>query len=102
VSEAITLLLSQGPLGLVAGLFVYLYLNERSMRNTERTECEKKAKEQREKQADELDEVRQTQIAREREMAKTLQEYGTSVVQAIEQAEFLARELRRAYERQGR
>ncbi len=100
--EAITLLVSQGPLGLVAGLFVYLYLNERTQRNTDRKDSEKELKAQQDKQAKELDDVRLTQIAREREMAQTLTEYGAGVVQSIEQAEFLARELRRMYERQGR
>lgn len=100
--EAIALLISQGPLGLVAGLFVYLYLNERKQRHEDQKAAEKELHEQRDRYYSELDKVRRSQIDREREVAKTLEEYGRGIVQALDQSEFLAKELRRMYERPGR
>jgi hypothetical protein len=49
----------------------------------------------RERQYEQLDGVRQAQIMREQEVAQTLKEYGKSVVSAIDQTTFIARELRR-------
>lgn len=82
--DPVTLLLSQGPLGLVAGIFVWLYLSER-----------KRANEQKETYTKELDQVRQHQIQREQEIAQTLESYGKSVVEAVDRCTFLAEELRR-------
>ena len=46
-------------------------------------------------QYEQLDGVRQAQIAREQEVAQTLKEYGKSVVIAIDQTTVIAQELRR-------
>jgi hypothetical protein len=49
----------------------------------------------RERHYQQLDTVRQAQIQREQEVARTLEEYGRSIVEAVERVTFLAEELRR-------
>ena len=100
--EATIWLMTQGVLGVVSALFIYLYLSERTAKNKAAKECEKELKDQREKYCSDLDNVRQAQITRERELAKTLEDYGRSVLDAVEQADFLSKELRRMYERRER
>jgi len=100
------LLLTQGPVGLVAGLFVWLYLAERKRNNALVLAQASQLKvvnelhndmvtQMRDQHADQLDDVRQCQISREQEMAHSLHEYGESVVEAIDQATKLVREIRR-------
>lgn len=96
------LILTQGPLGIVAGLFIWLFLREL---NTNKTNSKKQAetvaalndelRKEREHQYKVLDEVRQAQIAREQEVARTLKEYGKSVVTALDQTTAIAQDLRR-------
>jgi len=52
-------------------------------------------KAERENQYTQLDTIRQAQITREQEIARTLKEYGKSVVIALDQTTYLAKELRR-------
>lgn len=96
------LILTQGPLGIVAGLFIWLFLKQLSINKTESTahDAEIKAlnetiKTERENQYKTLDGVREGQIAREQEVAQTLKEYGKSVVTAVDQTAVIAGELRR-------
>lgn len=100
--EGIQLLLSQGPVGLIAGLFVWLYLKERKEHADLRTKKEDENKADRETHYKQLDAVRQAQINREAEVAQTLDEYGRSVVTAVEQTASLAKELRSIYARRDR
>jgi hypothetical protein len=93
--EWISLLLTQGPLGIIAGLFLWLYLLERKRGNKLTTDHAKELMDQREAHFQRLDGVRQAQISREQEVARTLDEYGRSVVIAIDQTSFLANEIRR-------
>ena len=95
MEEVLTLLVSQGPLGMVAALFIGLYLQERK-RNTDQTTGQAAELARiREVHYDKLDTIRQSQISREQEVAKTLEEYGRGVVEAIDRTAFLAQELRR-------
>lgn len=96
-TEAITLLLSQGPMGLVAGLFVWLYLNERRRTQDAVKTAEEENKKLREKYYEQLDGVRKSQISREQEISAALEEYGRSVIAAVDQTTFLAKELRRIH-----
>lgn len=97
------LILTQGPLGIVAGIFIWLFLSELK-NNKELTkqhaheieELYTKLNGERENQYVLLDGVRQAQIAREQDVAQTLKEYGKSVVIAIDQTTLIAQELRRA------
>jgi hypothetical protein len=100
--EGLQLLLSQGPVGLVAALFVWLYLNERKENAALRTKKEEENRADRELHYKQLDAVRQAQINRESEIAQTLDEYGRSVVTAVEQTSSLAKELRSIYARRDR
>lgn len=99
-TEAITLLLSQGPMGLVAGLFVWLYLSERRRATESSRKADEESRLQREKHYEQLDGVRKSQIAREQEISGTLEQYGRSCITAVEQTTFLAQELRRIHDRE--
>jgi hypothetical protein len=99
-TEAITLLLSQGPMGLVAGLFLWLYLSERKRATDTTRKAEEENRLQREKHYEQLDGVRKSQIAREQEISGTLEQYGRSCIAAVEQTTFLAQELRRIHDRE--
>jgi dihydroxyacetone kinase-like predicted kinase len=97
------LILTQGPLGIVAGLFIWLFMRQLALNKIESTahDAEIKAlnetiKTERENQYKTLDGVREAQIAREREVAQTLKEYGQSVVIAVDQTAIIAQELRRS------
>ena len=105
-SSPLELLLAQGPLGLIAGLFVWLYLSERKSHAAAAKEHATTLKTLNAKHADEtltarehhfiqLDSVRQVQISREQEVATNLQDYGETVVEAIDQATKLVEEIRR-------
>ena len=86
-------LISQGPLGLLACVFLWLYIQERKKlgkREKDCTEC-------RERQHTSVDTIRLSQIDREKEFTKTLEDYGRQLADAVERAEFLATELRRIY-----
>jgi len=96
------LILTQGPLGIVAGLFIWLFIRqlaankaEAAAHDTEIKALNETIKKEREDQYKTLDGVRETQIAREKEVAQTLKEYGKSVVIAIDQTAIIAQELRR-------
>ena len=96
------LILTQGPLGVVAGLFIWLFIrqlatNKKDAKDhaTELATLNKAINAERDNQYKTLDEVREAQIAREQEIAKTLKEYGKSVVIAIDQTAVIAQELRR-------
>lgn len=95
MDNALTLLLSQGPIGIIAGIFVWLYLAERKSANEHSKRHNEELRQLREENYVRLDQVRQAQIAREQEIARTLDEYGRSVVEAVDRAAFLAEELRR-------
>lgn len=91
------LILTQGPLGIVAGLFIWLYVRELSLsRNTTKEHAEDIAalnttlQTERDRQYAQLDEVRLAQIAREQEVARTLKEYGKSVLTALDQITSIA------------
>jgi len=99
-TEPITLLLSQGPMGLVAGLFLWLYLNERKRATDSIRRADEESKAQREKHYEQLDGIRKSQIAREQEISTTLEQYGRSCINAVEQTTFLAQELRRIHDRE--
>jgi len=93
-------LLTQGPLGVISGIFIWLYLAERKRANTQQDCHTKQLESLRAAHYERLDGVRQAQISREQEVARTLDEYGRSVVEALATTEMLARELRRSnYER---
>lgn len=89
--DPVSLLLSQGPLGIIAGIILWLYLAEK--RRTK--ELNELLDTLRENHFRRLDEVRQQQIAREQEVARTLDEYGRSVVAAVDQTAYIVKEFRR-------
>lgn len=96
------LILTQGPLGIVAGLFIWLFLRQlgsnkalTDSHTAKIAEMHETIKEERENQYAQLDAVRQAQITREQEVAQTLKEYGKSVVIALDQTTFIAKELGR-------
>jgi dihydroxyacetone kinase-like predicted kinase len=96
------LILTQGPLGIVAGLFIWLFIRQLTNNKTQTEAHAAEIKElngiiktERERQYEQLDGVRQVQIIREQEIARTLKEYGKSVVVALDQTTLIAQELRR-------
>jgi hypothetical protein len=91
VVDPVSILLSQGPLGIIAGIILWLYLAEKKRNH----DLNKYLDVLREENYRKIDEVRQQQISREQEVAKTLDEYGRSVVLAVDQTAYLAKELRR-------
>ena len=93
--ELLTILVSQGPLGILSSIFVWLYLAERKRANETTISNNVELTHLREEHYEKLDAVRRSQIAREQEIAKTLEEYGRGVVEAIDRSAFLAEELRR-------
>lgn len=95
MENALTLLISQGPVGVIAGVFIWLYLAERKSANEQMKTHNEELRQLREDNYQKLDVIRQTQISREQEIAKTLDEYGRSVVESVDRAAFLAEELRR-------
>lgn len=89
--EIVSLLLTQGALGVLAAVFLVLYLQERKRNN----ELQITLQNQREEYTKKVDTVRVSQLEREREIAKTLDEYGRSVVLAVDQTAMIAQEIRR-------
>jgi len=89
----LTIFLQQGPLGLIAGLFIFLYLQER----TKNSELQAKIHEIQQHNYATLDKVRESQITREQEVAGTFEEYGKGVVEAVHHATLVAEELRRLH-----
>ena len=89
----VTTFLQQGPLGLIAGLFIFLYMQER----TKNTELQTKINEIQQHNYATLDHVRESQIKREQEVAGTFEEYGKGVIEAVHHATLVAEELRRLH-----
>lgn len=90
----LTLFLQQGPLGLIAGLFIFLYMQERSKNG----DLQGKINEIQQHNYTTLDRVRESQIKREQEVAGTFEEYGKGVVEAVHHATLVAEELRRLHD----
>ena len=82
-------ILTQSGLGITAAVFIKLYLSERKTANAQLQTHNSALDAVRKVHYEQLDGVRAEQIAREREVAKTLDEYGKSVVEAVEQRELL-------------
>jgi len=93
MEQALSLLVQQGPLGLVAGLFVYLYLHERA----KNTDLQNKIIEREQHNYATLDKIRESQIRREQEIAQTLEGYGKGVIEAVHHSTVVVEELRRLY-----
>ena len=93
MEEIITVLLQQGPLGIISGIFIYLYINERSKNN----DLQNKINDIHSNHYQTLDVLRQSQIKREQEVAKVLEEYGRGTISAVNYTRSLAEELRRIY-----
>lgn len=87
------ILLSQGPLGLICALLLWLFLAERKKAATEQTARLHTV----EKHHDEIDIIRLAQIEREKTFSKTLEDYGHSVLIALDRINFLSEELRKIY-----
>jgi uncharacterized membrane protein len=87
-------------MGLVAGLFIWLYLSERKRASADADKADEENRAQRERHFQQLDDIRKSQIAREQEISATLEQYGRSCVAAVEQTMFLAKELRRIHDRE--
>jgi hypothetical protein len=100
VPEFVETILSNGPMGLVAGIFIYLYLNLQKQRDADAKSHSEELAKLRKEHADKLDGVRESQISREQEISRTLEEYGRSTVVAVDQTTFLAKELRRIHDRE--
>lgn len=84
-------LTTQGPLGIISVVFIWLYLNERNRNH----ELLVKNAQLLEEHRDKLDAVRVAQIGREQEVSATLKEYGEGLVEAVDRAAFIAEEIRR-------
>lgn len=93
MDQALAILLQQGPLGAIAVLFVYLYLSERSKNSDLQIQIAAIHKHNYET----LDKVRESQIRREQEVARTLEEYGQGVIQAVHHSTVVSEELRRLH-----
>lgn len=93
IDKIAVIFFQQGPLGLIAGLFVYLYFNERSKHNESQTKLIDAHKHHYET----LDKIRENQIRREQEVAHTLEEYGKGVIEAVQNSTIVAEELRRLH-----
>ncbi len=87
-------ILTQSGLGITAAVFIKLYLSERKTANEQLQTHNSALDEVRKVHYEQLDGVRAEQIAREREVANTLEEYGRSVVEAIERTAMLVEDRR--------
>jgi len=93
MDQVFPILLQQGPLGAVTVLFVYLYLAERSKNSSLQAQVSDIHKHN----YDTLDKVRESQIRREQEVARTLEEYGKGVIEAVHHSTVVSEELRRLH-----
>lgn len=97
MDQALSELLQHGILGLVAALFVYLYMHERA----KNTELQNKLIEREQHNYSTLDKIRESQIKREQEVAQTLEGYGKGVLEAVHHSTVVVEELRRLYDGRG-
>lgn len=93
MEAVITAIAQQGPLGLIAGLFIYLYMSEKK----KNSDLQNKVAEIHKYNYDTLDKVRESQIAREQEVTATLEAYGKGVIEAVQHASTVVDELRRLH-----
>ncbi len=93
MEQVVAVLMQQGPLGTIAVLFIYLYLAERTKNADLHTHIGDIHKHNYET----LDKVRESQIRREQEIARTQEEFGKGVIEAIQQTTVVSEELRRLY-----
>ena len=93
MAEILTALLTYGPLGIFCAVLWLAYTKEKEDSKKDKDELNKKIQEILESHAKALDEVRKAHAEREKEVAQMLQNYGNSVVAAVDQAHDLAERL---------
>lgn len=91
--EIITALFTYGPLGIISGILLKLYIQERHQSKKDIAELNGRIQEMLERHAEALDSIRTAQTAREKEVSNMLQDYGNSVVNAVEQVHALGERL---------
>lgn len=90
MAELITALLTYGPLGIISGVLLKMYLKEKQDHADDNKKLNDKIQELLEKHNDELERVRAAQTEREKQVNKMLKDYGQSVVDAVGQTSQLA------------
>lgn len=90
MAELITALLTYGPLGIISGILLKMYLEEKRAHAEDNKKLNTKIQELLEKHNDELEEIRELQTEREKQHNKMLKDYGQSVVDAVDQTSQLA------------
>lgn len=90
MAELITALLTYGPLGIISGILLKMYLAEKQARTDDNKKLNKTIQDLLEKHNTDLENLRSIFSEREKEYNQTLKEYGKSVVDSIEQVSQLA------------
>lgn len=90
MAELITALLTYGPLGIFCAVLWLAYTKEKEDAKKEKEDLHLKIQELLENHAKALDEVRKAHVEREKEVSQMLQNYGNSIVAAVEQTHDLA------------
>lgn len=90
MAELITALLTYGPLGIISGVLLKMYLAEKETRQTREKELTEKIETILSKHAQDLKDLYDTQNQREKEVNRMLKDYGQGVVDAVEQTHDLA------------
>lgn len=90
MAELITALLTYGPLGIFSGILLKMYLSEKQAHTDDNKKLNETIQQLLAKHNDELEKLRTAFSEREKEYNRTLEEYGQSVVDAIEQVSQLA------------
>lgn len=111
--QIVQALLSHGSVGIIAGIFVWLYIRElgehQKTRDKAQKDTESHAKEKHDLMHahaalerglyEQVNELREAHAIRERESLRTIEFFSKSTVEAVEELGRIAQAMRKAYER---
>lgn len=93
MAELITALLTYGPLGIISGILLKMYLEEKK-RAAEKIEAlNKTIQDLLQRHSETLQDISAAQNSREEDVNRMLKDYGQGVVDAVEQTHSLAERL---------
>tara|TARA_Y100000310_G_scaffold332199_1_gene407344 strand:- start:277 stop:573 length:297 start_codon:yes stop_codon:yes gene_type:complete len=90
MTDLITSLLTNGPIGIVAAVLLKMYIDEKKQSKERIEELNEKIQDILSTQAATLEKIYEKQNKREEEINQTLKDYGQSVIDAIDQTHNLA------------
>jgi hypothetical protein len=93
VAELITALLTYGPLGIISGILLKMYLEEKKQAVEKIEALNKTIQDLLKRHSETLQNISAAQNDREKEVNLMLKDYGKSVVDALDQAHALAERL---------